>query len=230
MLYLLQHDHLFLVLSIFFVRPTFLGRKNPCPAARFFQALASWKCKLNGSSKEGSIHISWWSWICLLRGLLTIQKYLFIECLHRLLVTLIGQQEKWRKTICNNKANHMCWTPGLPTCDMPLQRLVRIPSWLPAAASAVLERHINKSNMICWFQKWYVEFFHCASACLSIGMLNNFHSHLAWQVGTLSSTAMVRKSPSQETILDHFAGGTPRELIALPPEGINAMKTMYYAS
>ena len=41
---------------------------------------------------------------------------------------------------------------------------------------------------------------------------------------------MVRRSPSQETVLDHFAGGIPCELISLPPEGINAMKKMYYAS
>ena len=41
---------------------------------------------------------------------------------------------------------------------------------------------------------------------------------------------MVKRSPSQRVVLDHFAGGTPCELANLPPEGINAIKKLYHAA
>ena len=120
---------IFLSWSTFFVGPTFLGRKYPCAAARFFSHLH------HGNVSWMDHHGIWF----------VVIYWRLIQ--YRPLVTLtsIDQQEQCRKTICNNKANHMCCYHGSPTSHMPLPRLVRIPSWLLAAASAVLETHMKQS-------------------------------------------------------------------------------------
>ena len=172
MLYLLRHDHLILVLSFFFVMINFFCRANfswpqvPLCCCTLFQPPASWQCKLNGPS---------WDLVCcdLLKA-----------------YTYIGLWLLWPALTSKNNAGKWFATTKWITCvvTMAHQRLTcRSQDWsgYPAGCLQLPVRfwkrtwNNHKTSMFCCFQKCYVKFFHRTSACMSIGMPNNFHSHLA---------------------------------------------------
>ena len=128
MMYLLQHDHLFLALPIFFVRPTFLGRKYPCAAARFFSH------RHNGNA----------SWMDpAMRAQHTSKAYIGL--------CMVTQEHNMQQ----QSKSHVL-IPWLANLWHAAPKIGPDTQLAAKSCRTVLELHMNKS-MSRWFQKWYVK-------------------------------------------------------------------------